>query len=68
MNFNGLKKVKLGDALESLIDYRGKTPQKAAFGIPLITAKIVKGDLYRNQRNLLPKVIMIRGWLGAYRK
>ncbi|MFL6621284.1 MAG: restriction endonuclease subunit S [Sulfurifustis sp.] len=26
-----------------LIDYRGKTPTKTAFGIPLITAKVVKG-------------------------
>lgn len=30
------------DCLETLIDYRGKTPEKAERGIPLITAKIVK--------------------------
>ena len=30
-------------AMESIIDYRGKTPRKSSFGIPLITAKIVKG-------------------------
>jgi len=36
------QKVKLGDILEALIDYRGKTPKKIKFGIPLITAKIVK--------------------------
>jgi len=35
--------VKLEDCLETLIDYRGKTPEKKSFGIPLITAKIVKG-------------------------
>ena len=29
--------------LDALIDYRGKTPKKTTAGIPLITAKIVKG-------------------------
>lgn len=32
----------LEDAVEAIIDYRGKTPKKTTFGIPLITAKIVK--------------------------
>ena len=32
----------LEDCMDSIIDYRGKTPSKATFGIPLITAKIVK--------------------------
>ncbi|AVJ57058.1 restriction endonuclease subunit S [Idiomarina sp. OT37-5b] len=32
----------LADALDALIDYRGKTPKKTDTGIPLITAKIVK--------------------------
>ena len=36
------EKMKLEDALDSLIDYRGKTPKKTKFGIPLVTAKIVK--------------------------
>jgi len=31
------------EAMDALIDYRGKTPKKTASGIPLITAKIVKG-------------------------
>ena len=39
---NDWKEYKLEDALEKLIDYRGKTPEKVAFGIPLITAKVVK--------------------------
>jgi len=30
------------DCLDALIDYRGKTPRKAAAGIPLVTAKVVK--------------------------
>jgi len=29
--------------MSALIDYRGKTPKKTTFGIPLVTAKIVKG-------------------------
>ena len=33
----------LEDCMSALIDYRGKTPEKASFGIPLITAKVVKG-------------------------
>jgi type I restriction enzyme, S subunit len=33
----------LEDCMAALIDYRGKTPEKKSFGIPLITAKIVKG-------------------------
>lgn len=33
----------LEDCMDAIIDYRGKTPKKTTFGIPLITAKIVKG-------------------------
>ena len=29
--------------MESIIDYRGKTPDKTTAGIPLITAKVIKG-------------------------
>src|SRR5699024_4205706 len=39
------KKVLLDDAIDALIDYRGKTPQKTDRGIPLITAKIVKNGV-----------------------
>ena len=34
---------KLEDLLDALIDYRGKSPRKTTSGIPLITAKIIKG-------------------------
>ena len=37
-------KMKLEDALERFIDYRGKTPPKVERGIPLVTAKIIKND------------------------
>ena len=33
----------LEECMAAVIDYRGKTPQKTSFGIPLITAKVVKG-------------------------
>lgn len=33
----------LEDIIEKFIDYRGKTPTKTTSGIPLITAKVVKG-------------------------
>jgi type I restriction enzyme S subunit len=33
----------LEDCLDALIDYRGKTPEKTVSGIPLITAKVIKG-------------------------
>jgi type I restriction enzyme S subunit len=34
--------VQLAQAMEAIIDYRGKSPRKTNQGIPLITAKIVK--------------------------
>lgn len=33
----------IGDLIETLIDYRGKTPPKSSSGVPLITAKVIKG-------------------------
>jgi type I restriction enzyme S subunit len=33
----------LEDCMAAIIDYRGKSPDKTAFGVPLVTAKIVKG-------------------------
>lgn len=45
-----LKTFQLEDVLDALIDYRGKTPKKTTFGIPLITAKIVKsGKILQTQ-------------------
>ncbi len=32
----------LESVMEAIIDYRGKTPKKTDFGIPLVTAKIIK--------------------------
>lgn len=36
------KEYRLIDILDTLIDYRGKTPKKTTSGVPLITAKIIK--------------------------
>ncbi len=33
----------LEDCIAALLDYRGKTPEKTGAGIPLITAKVIKG-------------------------
>lgn len=33
----------LEECLDALIDYRGKTPEKTSFGVPLVTAKVIKG-------------------------
>ena len=37
------EELTLEDSMDAVIDYRGKTPRKTSSGIPLITAKIVKG-------------------------
>ena len=36
------QELPLEDAMDAIIDYRGKTPKKTTSGIPLITAKVVK--------------------------
>ncbi|WP_048306471.1 restriction endonuclease subunit S [Halomonas sp. PR-M31] len=38
----GWQSTELAQAMEAIIDYRGKSPKKTTSGIPLITAKIVK--------------------------
>ncbi|MGD1009852.1 MAG: restriction endonuclease subunit S [Candidatus Aminicenantales bacterium] len=38
-----VKTLSIEDVIERFIDYRGKTPEKSANGIPLVTARIVKG-------------------------
>jgi type I restriction enzyme, S subunit len=40
---NSWKVLSLENCMSAIIDYRGKTPVKTNFGVPLITAKIVKG-------------------------
>ena len=40
---SGWRTLPLEECVETIIDYRGKTPHKVSSGIPLITAKVVKG-------------------------
>jgi type I restriction enzyme S subunit len=49
----GWKRIRLEDALEALIDYRGKTPNKTTSGIPLITAKIVKNGFIQEPNEFI---------------
>lgn len=49
------KTYKLEEAIEKLIDYRGKTPKKTTHGVPLVTAKVIKGG-----RILEPKEFISR--------
>lgn len=42
VNTDHWQTMTLTEALDALLDYRGKTPEKTTAGIPLITAKIVK--------------------------
>ena len=45
----------LEDCLDALIDYRGKTPVKTDAGIPLITAKIIKGGRIETPTEFIAK-------------
>jgi type I restriction enzyme S subunit len=37
------RSIVLADCMSAIIDYRGKTPRKTDTGVPLITARVVKG-------------------------
>ncbi len=52
----------LEDCLDALIDYRGKTPVKADSGIPLITAKIIKGGRIETPTEFIAKDDYV-GWM-----
>ncbi len=47
--------LSLDDCLDALIDYRGKTPVKTDSGIPLITAKIIKGGRIETPTEFIAK-------------
>jgi type I restriction enzyme S subunit len=40
---DGWQFLPLEKAMDAIIDYRGKSPEKQTFGVPLITAKVIKG-------------------------
>lgn len=62
-----LHHYKLEDVLESLIDYRGKTPHKSATGIPALSAKSVRngyidyGECYYVSKDEYDR-FMVRGF------
>lgn len=46
----------LEDVIEKFIDYRGKTPDKKDFGVPLVTAKVVKaGKIFPPNEFIAPE-------------
>ncbi|TAN67216.1 MAG: restriction endonuclease subunit S [Methylobacter sp.] len=45
----------LEECLDALIDYRGKTPEKTNSGIPLVTAKIIKGGRIEKASEFISK-------------
>ena len=58
--------AKLGDYLDALLDYRGKSPPKSESGIPVLSAKVVKtsGLLNPIEQRIAPEYYpkwMIRG-------
>ena len=44
---NDWKSVRLDDVIQVFLDYRGKTPKKSDSGVPLVTAKVVKGGFIK---------------------
>lgn len=54
MSSEAWKHLPLEDCMDAIIDYRGKTPRKSSFGIPLITAKIVKGGRILEPTEFIP--------------
>ena len=55
MSYEGWIKYRLKDVIDVFIDYRGKTPTKSESGIPLITAKIVKGGRIEDPNEFIPE-------------
>lgn len=45
--------VPLEECMSAVIDYRGKSPHKTTSGVPLITAKIVKGGRIENPEEFI---------------
>jgi hypothetical protein len=60
------KLLPIDSCMAALIDYRGKSPRKVSTGIPLITAKVVKGGRILPPMNTLPRRITTNGCGGAF--
>lgn len=46
-----MRTIELEDALDVLIDYRGKTPEKSDHGVLLVTAKVIKDGFILSTEN-----------------
>jgi type I restriction enzyme S subunit len=51
MKARAVRTILLEDALEALIDYRGKTPEKSDSGVLLVTAKVIKDGFVERDVN-----------------
>ncbi len=56
------KWIPLEECLDALIDYRGKTPEKTESGVPLITAKVVKGGVIESPNEFIAEEAYI-AWM-----
>jgi type I restriction enzyme S subunit len=50
-------------AIETLIDYRGKTPPKTTHGVPLITAKVIKGGFIQQENPEFIAIDFYDAWM-----
>jgi type I restriction enzyme, S subunit len=48
--------IPLEECMAAIIDYRGKSPEKTTFGVPLVTAKIVKGGRIEKPEEFIAEV------------
>ncbi|HEV8711375.1 MAG TPA: restriction endonuclease subunit S [Candidatus Binatia bacterium] len=56
------QKLSLDECMAAIIDYRGKTPRKTTAGIPLVTAKIIKGGRIESPQEFIDPVDY-DGWM-----
>lgn len=56
------QKLSLDECMAAIIDYRGKTPRKKTAGIPLVTAKIIKGGRIESPQEFIDPVDY-DGWM-----
>jgi type I restriction enzyme S subunit len=58
----------LEDCMAAIIDYRGKSPEKTTSGVPLVTAKIVKGGRIEKPDEFIAEGITTTGCVAECQK
>jgi len=58
-----IRTVTVNDSMEAIIDYRGKSPTKSDSGVPLVTARVVKGGELLEPTEFIPEADYI-GWMS----